>query len=174
MAYEQTPAYSDPSYVTIAGFYNKVRESLNFLARGHVALNQQLGGSMLFAVRAEATGDIILPDWRPLLLTNVSSRFSGSTDKVAQVRFLCRVSNAGINVTPKIYNLTDAADATVSGTAACSATNEDYSGSNQRQTITLTVPAGTKEFQPRLTIAGTPAAGYLVWGVAIADTYINV
>jgi hypothetical protein len=91
------------------------------------------------------------------------------------------VSNIAISVTPKLFYSSSRASvaaggsvATLSGTAACSATSSDYSGSNQIQTVTLSLPTGLKYFRGALTIAGTPAANYQVWGRAWCDLFVSL
>ena len=68
-----------------------------------------------------------------------------------QARVHVRVSNALLSITPKIRNMTDSADA---GTgAACSATAVDYSGTNQKQTIALTIASGVKVYRLQYTLS---------------------
>lgn len=164
-----------------------LRDDLDLFLAASTFRNQCFGGSEVTGILAEATGDVTLWDWVPLLVDNTGSRISGFTDSpptgsaatlVVQVRFFVRVSNAAINVTPKILYGTSMASigstATISGAAACSATNSDYSGTNQMQTVTLTLPTGANYFKPRLTIAGVAAAGYQVWGRAFADCFVQL
>lgn len=156
----------------------KVRNDLNLLASGVFCRNLLIGGSDV-GITAEATGDVDLPGWFPVWIDNTSSAISDSGGTlVCQVRFLVRVSNAAINVTPKIvYGSTIgtlSTVATVSGTAACAATTSDFSGTNSYQTVSVTLPTGSKLFKPLLTIAGTPAAGYYVYGRAFLDLYVQL
>jgi hypothetical protein len=157
----------------------KLRNNLNLLASGVFGRNILWGGSDVLGITGEATGDVDLPGWFPLVIDNASSVISDSGGTlVCQVRFLVRVSNAAINVTPKIvYGSTFptfGSTATVSGTAACAATSSDYSGTNQYQTVAVTLPAASRIFKPLLTIAGTPASGYQVYGRAILDLYVQL
>jgi hypothetical protein len=56
-----------------------------------------------------------------------------------RLRVECRTFNAATSVTPTLVN---AATGAVLGTgAACAATAADYSGSNQVQTVTVTLPS---------------------------------
>jgi hypothetical protein len=65
------------------------------------------------------------------------------------LRVEVRTVNAATSVTPKLRNVTDGSDA---GTGvACSATNADYSGTNQKQTITVTIASGVKKYRLMLT-----------------------
>lgn len=58
----------------------------------------------------------------------------------------------GFTITPKIRNITDSTDA---GTGtACSASEPDYSGTDQRQTITLTIASGVKKYRLMYTLSG--------------------
>lgn len=167
------PTFAEDDPVMIANFLHPSRDAVALLGLGLAQRNVPMGGSMIVGIVAEATGDVILPEWRPVRVDNSNNQISGSANVIVRCRFLVRVSNGAITVTPKVYNITDAGAATISGGAACSATSADYDGTNQQQTITLTLPSGVKDFQGRLTIAGTPAAGYQCWGVAIFDCFIN-
>jgi len=87
-------------------------------------------------------------------------------DELAGMTIQARVevrAGAATAVTPKIRNVTDGTDA---GTGvSCSATNSDYSGTNQKQTITVTLAAGVKKYRlqctPANTTDGTRGIGYL-------------
>jgi hypothetical protein len=172
-----------PVKMTEAQHWTPLRDLTDLLATGAVQRNLFVGGSENIGIPAEATGDVTLYGFAPWSVDNTSSQISGFVNTnggtlVVQVRFLVRVSNAAINVTPKIFygstmgSITTAA--TVSGTAACAATASDYSGTNQIQTVTLTLPAGLKYFKPALTIAGATAVGYQVWGRAYYDAYVSL
>lgn len=161
---------------------NRIRDSLDKLALATLQRNIFAGGSSLTGIDASASGDVDLLDWAPLEIDNTSAQFSGFSDSngavlVARFRFLVRVSNGAITVTPKlrygstITTITTAA--TISGDAACSATDEDYSGTDQYQTVTVTLPSGKKLWKPQLTIGGVPAAGYQVWGRAWLDLFVQ-
>jgi hypothetical protein len=180
-------AWVDGDDFTLTAGFDPLRNVLDLMMAGSTFRNQFFGGSEITGISAEATGDVTLIDWVPLLIDNTSSQLSGFTDSppsgsaatfVCQVRFFVRVSNSAINVTPKILygsSMTSfGSTATVSGTAACSAMDSDYSGTNQIQTVTVTLPAGARYFKPQLTIAGTPASGYQVWGRAYADLFVSL
>lgn len=90
-----------------------------------------------------------------------SAEVAGMT---VQARVEVRVGNSGISVTPEIYNVTDAS-VEVTG-SACSATNADYSGTNQKQTLTITPATGAKQYRLRL----TPSANtFPVWGIGTVE-----
>ncbi len=75
-----------------------------------------------------------------------------------QARVEVRTLNGGTSVTPKVRNVTDSTDA---GTGvACTATDADYSGTNQKQTIAVTLAAGVKKYRLMLT-PGNTSAGVL-------------
>lgn len=77
-----------------------------------------------------------------------------------QARVEVRTANPGCSITPKIRNVTDSTDA---GTgAACTATNVDYSGTNQRQTITITLAGGVKKYRLQYTL-GALGVGMDTW-----------
>ena len=72
-------------------------------------------------------------------------------------------AGAATGITPKIRNVTDGTDA---GTGtACTATDADYSGTAQQQTITVTLAAGAKKYRlqgiPANTTDGTYCIGSL-------------
>lgn len=170
---------NDPFNVTRA---NLTREDLDLLALASFRRNVFAGGSETEGIDAGATGDVDLLHFLPMEVDNTSGQLSTFSDAnggvlVARFRFLVRVSNAAISVTPKIrYGSTFSAMttvATISGAAACSVTSSDYSGSNQYQTVDVTLPTGVKLFKPQLTIAGTVAAGYQVWGRAMFDLFVQ-
>lgn len=67
-----------------------------------------------------------------------------------RARVEVRTNNPGVSITPKIRNVTDATDA---GTgAACTATAADFSGTNQKQTITITLASGIKKYRLMYTL----------------------
>lgn len=180
-------AWVDGDTFKLTPHFTPLRDDLDLLLAGCLARNIPMGGDEVNGIVAEATGDVNLLHWLPVLIDNTSNQLSGFSDSppsgsaatlVAQVRFFVRVSNSGITVTPKMFygasmaSITSAA--TVSGAAACSATASDYSGTDQIQTLTLTLPAGAKYFRAALTIGGTPATGYQAWGRAVADLYVSL
>lgn len=67
-----------------------------------------------------------------------------------QLRVECR-AGAATAVTPKLRNMTDSTDAGVG--ASATGTAADYSGTNQKQTITVTLASGVKKYR----LQGTPA-----------------
>lgn len=163
-----------------------LKDTLDLLMASDLPKNLYVGGTELTGIPATSTGDKTLYDFVPWLVDNRGTRISGFTDAngasiVVQVRFLVRVSNAAINVTPKIWYASSLATlisgpsaATVSGTAACSATASDYSGANQSQTVALTLPSGANYFKCALTVAGTVDPAYQVWGRAFYDAYVSL
>lgn len=68
----------------------------------------------------------------------------------ANLRVECRTTNAATSITPKLRNMTDSTDAGLG--VACTATNADYSGANQKQTIPVTIASGIKKYR----LQGTP------------------
>jgi hypothetical protein len=159
-----------------------VRDMLGLIALGCFGRELPFGGSDITGVTAEATGDYDLYNGFPHIIDNSSSQLSNFSNAnggtlVCQVRFLLRVSNAGINITPKLVYGTSMSSlstvATLSGQAACAATSSAYTGTNQYQAVSFTLPVGAKWFKPLITVAGTPAAGYLFWARAVRDLYID-
>lgn len=160
-----------------------LKDTIDLLLASSLPSNLFVGGSENLGVPATATGDKTLYEFVPWMADNRSNRLTGFTDAngatlVVQVRFLLRVSNAAISITPKIWygSTMDAITtaATYSGAAACSATNSDYSGTNQIQTVALTLPNGLKYFKAGFTIAGTPAADYQAFARAYYDAYVSL
>jgi hypothetical protein len=172
-------AIVEGNFIEIANFEEPARNGLDMLALLGEC-NVDAGGSESIGIDASATGDKKLLDWKGLYFDNASGQWTGTpATLVAQYRFRCRVSNAGITITPKLwYAATEAAlisapvAATISGEAACSATNSDYSGTDQIQTVSFTIPSGAKFWAAGFTIAGAVAAGYQAWASAVRDIYI--
>ncbi len=157
-------------------------DDLDLFMLGIVGRNQYAGGSDTIGIAAESTGDVDL--WNPqrLKVDNSNSQISNFTDAnggvlVVQLRFDVRVSNSAISVTPKVqYGSTIAtmtSVASLSGQAACSATNTDSTGTNQYQEVAITLPPGVNFLRPLLTVSGTPAVGYQVWGRVLFDCFIQ-
>lgn len=153
-----------------------LKDDLDLLMLGLVARAVYAGGDWDNGVDASAAGDFDVLRAVPFEVDNASNQISGSTGLVCRITYYCRVSNAAITITPKIVygtaitNLTNVA--TISGHAACSAIAADYSGTNQVQQVTFTLPSGVKLFKPRFTVAGTPAAGYQAYVFATRDLYV--
>ena len=173
---------SFPAPMTEGVHWKPLRDLTDLLALGAIQRNLFIGGSEVNGIPATATGDVTLVEFVPWSVDNVSSQVSGFSNAnggtlTVQVRFMVRVSNAAINVTPKVWYGSSmsaiSSAATLTGAVSCAATNEDYSGTNQVQIVTLTLPAGLKYFKAGLTIAGTPAADYQVWGRGYYDCFIQ-
>lgn len=163
--------------MTIAADWLPLADMLDMLAAGAFQRNVFFGGSGL-DLNAESTGTFDLQPYVPIGVDNRNSQitaFSGANGGtlVHQVRYFVQVSNSAITITPKVYDIDATALATVSGNTACSATSEAFSGTDQQQTLVLTLPAAYHFFKPQVTIAGTPAPGYTYRAWAIFDTYIH-
>ena len=167
--------------VEISNYLEPDRNDVDMLALGDLAINVDAGGTEQVGIDASATGDVKLLDWKALYFGNASAQWTGTAATlVAQYRYRIRVSNGAISFTPKIWyaateTLLDSAPvaATISGEAACSATDADYSGTDQLQTVSFTIPSGAKYWAAGGTIAGSVAAGYQVWARALRDIYIS-
>jgi hypothetical protein len=104
-------------------------------------------------------------------IDNTGSQVSNADDLICQVLVSVRVENAGISVTPRVYNLTDASVPSQSGATACAATAADFSGTDSAQTITFTPAAGKKKYIVQLQKS---ADTYQAFGARIAwDVYSN-
>lgn len=170
-------AWLDPDTFDLPTGYQPLKDNLELLMLGALQRNVYAGGGVT-EIDASATGTFDLPGWLPIEVDNTNNQLSGFTDPYSAVltvryRFLLWVSDATINITPKIYDITAAALATQSGAVACSATSQDYSGTNQQQTVVLTLPNASHSFKPQVTIAGTVTAGFTVRGIALYDCFIS-
>lgn len=145
----------------------KLRNDLALLVQGQVGRNRWVGGSDSRGLLASAAVDII--DALHFKIDNSSTQWSGSTGITVPITVLLRVANASISVTPRIWNYTTAAAATISGAAACSATATDWSGTNQIQTLLLTLASGINEYCVQVT---PTAATYPVFVKAWQGMYI--
>lgn len=159
-----------------------LKDDLDLFMLGVLARNMFAGGSDSLGIPAESSGDVNIENWLPISIDNTANQLSAFSDVnggvlVCQMRFMVRVSNAGITVTPKVkYGTTISglsSTATISGAAACLATANDYTGTDQYQTIAITLPSGANLLKPMLTVGGTPAAGYQVWGKVLYDCYVS-
>jgi len=126
-------------------------QTANYLRANAIALASRpghytLGGSRITALPQTASAQDAV-EWRDVEIDGTN--LSGFT---ARLRVECRVINAATSVTPKLRNVTDSTDATSTG-VACSATNSDYSGTNQKQTLTATIASGVKKYR----LMGTPS-----------------
>lgn len=122
---------------------NKHRENLIVLASRRAVY--PLGGSRSVSLPLVASAQDA-ESWIDVEIDG--TKLGGMT---AKLRVECRTTNAGTSVTPKLRNMTDSTDAALG--VACSATAADYSGANQKQTITATIAAGVKKYR----LQGTPS-----------------
>lgn len=121
---------------------NKHRDNMLALANRKAIYN--LGGSRQVSLPQVASAQDAI-DFHDIEINGTA--LAGFT---VQARVEVRAGTATA-VTPKIRNVTDSTDA---GTGvSCSATAADYSGANQKQTITVTLAAGLKKYR----LMGTPA-----------------
>lgn len=147
---------------------NKIRHALNMAAAGVFARAIPIGGSKSRGLMAGAVIDAI--DAVDFEIDNTSSYVSGSGSLTVPITVHVRVESASLSVTPSIYNVTTAANATVSGAAACTATNEDYSGTNQKQTLLLSLATGVNVYRLRFT---PTSASYQFWGMGWRGLYVG-
>lgn len=172
--------------ISLDGFLQPAKENFDLWLAGVIQSGTFAGGSETEGIDASATGDKRLLHWCSIPVRNAGAQISGFSDTngavlVAQFRYRLRVSNGAISVTPKIWYASTESGlisaptvATISGEAACSATNDDYSGADQIQSVAFTMPSGLKYFGAGLTIGGTPAAGYQVWARAVCDVFVSL
>lgn len=131
---------------------NKHRENLITLASRRATF--QLGGSRAVSLPLVASAQDAA-DWIDIEIDGTN--LGGFT---ANLRVECRTMNAGTSVTPKLRNMTDSTDAGVG--AACTATNADYSGANQKQTVAVTLAAGIKKYRLQGTPSNTTNATFII------------
>ena len=124
---------------------NKMRE--NSIALASRRAIYPLGGSRVDALPRAAAAS---PVHNYIDIELDGTLLSGFT---VRARVECRTTNAGTTVTPSVYNVTDAGSAGATGAAACAATNEDYSGTDQKQTLVFTPAVGVKKYR----LLGTPS-----------------
>lgn len=164
---------------------NATRDYLDLLGLGGIGNRNVLAGGDVASLGLDGSvsGDIDLLNWTPFVVDNTALQLSSFSDViggatlVVQIRYLLRVSNAGLSLTPKILYgstiTTITTVATISGQTACVATATDFSGANQYQTVTVTLPSGVNIFKPQVTRGGTPAAGYQGFARAWWDCFIQ-
>lgn len=164
-------------------FYQPVKEDVDLWLAGVIQRNIYAGGSTAFELDGSATGNFDLQPWVPILADNTNNQITAFTDAnsavlVVQMRFIVWVSNAAINVTPRIIRgatmATISTVVTISGQVACSDTTAALTGATQNQVVAITLPNAAHYFKPQITIAGTPAAGYTVKGLAVYDCYVSL
>lgn len=146
---------------------NKVRNDLNMMASGTFGRSHSVGGSLTRGLVTAAATDVL--DALDFEIDNTSSYVSGTSGITISVTVWVRVENAGISVTPRIYNVTDAGVATTSGSAACSATTADFTGTDSKQTLLLTLAAGVKKYRLQITPS---AATYQVFAAGWLNIFV--
>lgn len=123
----------------------KMKDAIDLLALGVFFRSLFGGGSETVGLDVGVgTGFVRALEQIEIEIDNTGNQVSGSDDLICQVRLSVRVANAGISVTPRVYNLTDATVPTQTGAVACSATA--LGGTNSDQTISFTPAAGKKRY----------------------------
>lgn len=150
-----------------ATIVNQLRRALYLFAAGSFYRSVPIGGSKTRGLRYAGVIDAI--DAVEFEIDNSSNAVSTSDGVTVPITVLVRVESASIAVTPRIYNITQAASATVSGAAACNATAEDYSGTDQRQTLLLTLQTGINRYKLQFTATDST---YQFWGQGWRSLYI--
>lgn len=167
------------TYFKKATHVTPLNYAIELFALGSFGRNQYLGGNQsgLDSLDCTTAGD---QDLKPASLRfkidNSNSQITNSASVVVQVRFYLRVSDAGVSLTPKILKSTDDATytaASYTGALACTGTATDFSGTNQKQTLTLTLDAGVRYYRPQVTV-GAGGTGIEGWAYALLDVYCAV
>jgi hypothetical protein len=115
-----------------------------------------LGGSRTVSLPM-AAGVQSAIDWLDVELPGTDDVPAGV---VFRARVECRTEDAGTSVTPKIRNITDGTDAALG--AACTATDADYSGADQVQTLTINRAATAKTYRLQATVENGDVPTYLI------------
>ncbi len=85
-----------------------------------------------------------------------------------QARVQVRTQWGYISITPRVYNVTDGVAA---GTGvACSAGASDYSGTNQKQTIALTIASGIKTYRLQFSLNNVSGS---TWCLGEIESFSN-
>lgn len=150
---------------------NKIRENLIILAARRPG--RHLGGSHFFPndmciarfgqIKAKSPG---------LGPSNAFGFFDVEIDGTDQAGItyqgavMVRVSDTAVSITPKIRNVTAGTDAGVG--VACTATALDYTGTNQRQAIALTIATGLNKYRLQYTLS---ANGYESWMIGEIESF---
>lgn len=123
---------------------NELKDREDALAQ--VRFQHHLGGSRSQGVLSASY--VAVPDWIDVELDG--TYLAGLT---CRVRVELRTADAATSVTFRLYNVTAGAAMTLSPVAAsCTATNTNYSGTNQVQSCTFTPTTGVNKY--RLQIVG--------------------
>lgn len=146
---------------------NKLRENLITLASQRNG--RLLGGSRFVPIEPAWDADGFpqsnpagLGPWNAVDYIDVELDGTNQTGMSFQARVEVRTQHATMTLTPKVRNVTDGTDA---GTgAACAAGYSDYSGTNQKQTIALTVATGVKKYRLQFSLGAivVGASAYVI------------
>lgn len=161
----------------LTNFVNPLKYNLELMLAGQFGVNRPGGGSER-EMDGSAAGTFDLRPLMPVMVDNRNNQISGFTNAngavlKAQFRFFLWASTTAITLTPAVYNISQSAAASITGAAALSASsNDDYSGANQQQTITLSLHNSLSYYKPQVVVAGTPAAGYVWRAYTLFDLYV--
>ena len=146
------PASADPTDFGKTTHWDPLKNDVDIIQLGNWCRNQYGGGDETNGLGiGVGTGYVTALNSIEFEIDNTSGQISGSTNLVCQARVSVRVVDSvspasGISVTPRVYNVTDSSVPAQSGAAACTATAEDFTGSNQKQTISFTPATGKKKY----------------------------
>lgn len=146
---------------------NELRQALYMSAAGTFHRSVPIGGSKTRGLIA--TGVIDAIDAVEFEIDNSSNAVSASSDITVPIVVHVRVEHTAVAVTPRIYNITQDAVAVTTGEAACNATAEDYSGTDQQQTLLLTLQTGVNVYKLQFTSSGSE---YQFWGQGWRSLYL--
>ena len=146
---------------------NHLRQALYLFAAGTFYRSVPIGGSRSCGLRYSGVIDAV--DAVEFEIDNTANGVSDSVGVQIPITVLARVEHISIAVTPRIYNVTLGAVATTTGGTACAATAEDYSGTDQRQTLLLTLQTGVNVYKLQFTATDST---YQFWGQGWRSLYI--
>lgn len=140
-------AWVDGDKFKLTPHYQPLKDDLDLLMLGVLGRNVYGGGDENFSFDVGAgTGWLTALNSLEFEIDNAGSQVSAATNLVCRVRLMLRVETGGITVTPRVYNVSDASVPTQSGAAATSGTDQTFTGTNQRQTLTFTPASGKKKY----------------------------
>lgn len=138
------------------GFQTAEECRQNFDVLAALRSHRFMGGSRSTALQHDDVVNIF--DWVDIEFDGTHFQSGGWT---IRVRVELRVENAALAITPKVRNITDGSDAVVGTT--CNASDDDYSGTDQKQSLSFTPATGTKVYRVQI----TPTTDtYMFWAIA--------
>lgn len=146
---------------------NELRQALFLFAGGTFHRSLPIGGSRTRGLMY--TGVIDAVDSVPFDIDNTGNYVGSSSGVLVPITVWVRVESSLIAVIPRLYNMTLSSVASTAGGVACTATADDYTGANQRQTLLLSLPSGVNTFKLQFVSTG---ATHQFWGQGWRSLYL--